>query len=322
MRTLLEEFAVIWLSWLNSFDPSNDIFVSQVLISLGNVARSDKNCIDLINQPYDTLSKIVPLISHNSMNIKHSALSLLKNLLIPKQNKQAIFDKIPDMASLLQGNLDSPASPIVAASIAILKQLSSSTAIASRIYESITSEKHPIVFRLIEISLAADEEAVKYESMRLVFAWLKASEEMRMLVIMELRQNIGEFDKFLQAVKPFISDSSFDILIFEGICALSMVLADLEQTFETIDRETLRKIQESLNYMLQPMFKYIKDSNSEDNLRKAASLCSFFAFKIIIIGSDTAAKNSNLDEWKELVKKDEKLFPNASELLNVLESLS
>lgn len=78
--------------WLDASDV--DLLTTGVL-ALGNFARTDTHCIHLVER--GIMRKLLIILARNNgidddMRLQHALLSTLRNLVIPRPNKQAVID--------------------------------------------------------------------------------------------------------------------------------------------------------------------------------------------------------------------------------------
>ncbi len=93
-------------SCLDSSD--TDILTANIL-AIGNFARTDDHCIELVKS--DILKKLINILKNNSstdadVKLQHALLSSLKNLIMPKQNKQFAIELglVDIMLNMLENN--------------------------------------------------------------------------------------------------------------------------------------------------------------------------------------------------------------------------
>lgn len=151
------------IEWLDSED--NDLLTTGVL-ALGNFARTDKHCIDMVqNRVVDKLLKLLTANNSEDVKLQHAILSTLRNLVIPKENKTAMI-KV-GLVDLILPMLETHQQPVVFKLLGTLRMLIDGQQTLS--IKLLRNEK--LLEQLVEWGQKWDFAAVTGESLRLM-AWL------------------------------------------------------------------------------------------------------------------------------------------------------
>lgn len=151
--------------WLDSNDPD---LVSTGVLSLGNFARTDRHCIDLVERKIVT--KLLEILAKNNsvegdMRLQHALLSTLRNLVIPKVNKTAVIEA--GLVETILPMLEVHQPPVV---FKLLGTLRMTVDGQEKLALELLKNKN-LIERLVQWSQSADFAGVTGESQRLM-AWL------------------------------------------------------------------------------------------------------------------------------------------------------
>ena len=214
------EYPYQWMDWLKLGQQSDNI-VMYGLLSLGNIARSKENCIALVHD-FELLDKVIPFLTDSSMNVKHAALSVIKNVTIPFENKRLVGEHLYLIRNL-KSLLTSPASPIQLGAIGVLKNLSADSVIAMEIVSN-----SDLLKALLDLAKGSDEEAVQFESFRVIIALVKSSKEARDMFITDFVNAQSVLDQILGRSRPFLV-SRHAILKQEALALMALLFEDGSQ---------------------------------------------------------------------------------------------
>ncbi|RUP42801.1 armadillo-type protein [Jimgerdemannia flammicorona] len=120
-QTILGRF----ISWLR-----DDVFASRddlhacAALSIGNLARNDEHCIDLVQKHHLEVPLLAILMRTNDMRTQHAVISIVKNLSLPKANKSLLgaSGAIQAAARFLKESKDM-LKPIQFGAVGVLKHL-------------------------------------------------------------------------------------------------------------------------------------------------------------------------------------------------------
>ncbi|KXN68260.1 ARM repeat-containing protein [Conidiobolus coronatus NRRL 28638] len=208
------------VKWLD--DTSDKETCSAGGLFLGNLARTDKNCHDLVNK-YKVHEKIVQIIKDvTDLNVIHSNIGLLKNLCLSDANKPIInkLNVIPLIVPYLEKD---SAPPLQFGTVGVLKHLTSkneTNSLALCQDENKYAELLPIT-RVCNLVKRSDNQGIKSEGTRLIINVIKA--------IFSSNDNYNDYGQLLkqnemiQPIVDLVKATKFAILQNEGIIALSLL---------------------------------------------------------------------------------------------------
>ncbi|CAI2179441.1 890_t:CDS:10 [Funneliformis geosporum] len=235
-----------FLHWLNSSTDRDDLQMCSAL-SLGNLARTDKHCIQLVHE--FKIGEPLADVLRTSSNIKvqHAIISVLKNISLPVENKETIgFLGIIGMsAPLLEQDT---VQPVQLGVVGILKHLSSqnlSNSVKVIMGENPADTETPTPLnRLLSLIKRSDEIPVRSEGTRVLVNLVKKLwsenpyKELDGISMKMLRQKLNK----VEIVEPLVNmviESKYPILQNEGIIALTLLLMD----------DTAKETNPSLNFL-------------------------------------------------------------------------
>jgi hypothetical protein len=193
-------FYPVFLSWVKC-PPFSDINIrSYGMICLGNIARSDKNCVEMVRN--GLIEFCLEILEHEDTDfqLKYATVSLLKNLSFAKENKSSFAEKgvlnkiLPDIAAPNSFTLTV---------IGIFKNLSD------------ISEYHlysDVIFQLTK----SDDEGIRYEALRWFHLKLRNNSNLKAIY------DIGGVELMNQLL-----DSKHLVLKNEGVIGLMLLFSYL-----------------------------------------------------------------------------------------------
>ncbi|ORZ16864.1 armadillo-type protein [Absidia repens] len=188
---------------------------------IGNLARTDAQCIDLVKTHGLDVTLIDLFKNTDNAMIQNTILGCLKHLCLPKENKMAICDAgaIELAATLLDPSKDMVKRNQFLA-IVILKLLCTNNITGSR---RLLNNNPSILDMLVSFLQRVDDVAAKSETTRVFIqliksVWSQPDDQ-------HLRQQLLR-TPILNAVIEMIRTSKFPVLKNDGIIALTVILAD------------------------------------------------------------------------------------------------
>ncbi|RHZ45269.1 hypothetical protein Glove_682g21 [Diversispora epigaea] len=223
-----------FLHWLN-LGPQRDDLQMCAALSLGNLARSDENCIKLVNEFKIAEPLVNVLKTSDNIKVQHAVVGVLKNLSLPVQNKNIIGSLgIIEIASpLLEKDT---VQPIQLGIIGIFKHLSNQNVINCKkiiLGENSNNPEKPLD-HLLKLIQRTDEIAVKSEGTRVLVNLVKniwsvnSQNELNLNLdtsINTLRLKLNR-KEIVQSIVNIIIESKYSILQNEGIIALTLLIMD------------------------------------------------------------------------------------------------
>ncbi|EDX05946.1 GD10283 [Drosophila simulans] len=153
------------VDWLDSTD--TDLLTTGVL-ALGNFARTDSHCIYFVEQ--QTMNKLLEVLAKNNgvkddVRLQHALLSALRNLVIPKPNKNAVIQA--GLVQTILPMLEIHQPPVVFKLLGTLRMtVDGQEKLALELLKNKT-----LIEQLVHWSKSSDYAGVTGESLRLM-AWL------------------------------------------------------------------------------------------------------------------------------------------------------
>ncbi|KAL1917464.1 uncharacterized protein VTP21DRAFT_3857 [Calcarisporiella thermophila] len=210
-------------------------------LCLGNMARSDAHCIELIHK-HKILPGLLAILRETSdIRTQHAVVSLLKNLCLPNENKPVLGDAgvIQTIAPLLE--LDT-VKPLQFGVVGILKHLClNNLSNAVRVVAGHDLEQHESLApregvqeatpleRLLGLMKRSDEIPIKSEGARVLVNIVKAvwSQESTTshAAIVKVRNRLLSSD-VISPLADLIRQSKYPVLQNEGLIALAVLTTD------------------------------------------------------------------------------------------------
>jgi hypothetical protein len=209
--------------WIQLREANRDDLVSIALLTLGNLARKDSHCVSMIEQ-HKLGDLLAPVLADPNVDVKvaHGMVGLLKNLAIPRQNKDPIgalgvieasgrfLDKSKDMVQPLQFG-----------TVGLLKHLCSGS-----VANAIKLCNGQVLDALLDINRRTEDMPTKMESTRVLFNVIKTlwgaptdSEG----ALASAKSKICQPATATALAEMVRSGSKYPILVNEGIVALTLL---------------------------------------------------------------------------------------------------
>ncbi|KAG2178013.1 hypothetical protein INT43_003266 [Umbelopsis isabellina] len=229
-----------YLKWIDS---ENEKVTSDMqtcaALSLGNLARTDEHCIELVQQHHVEVPLLKLLQDSEDLRVQHAVVSILKNLSLPKQNKQniAAAGTINIVAHYLDSSKDM-LKPIQFAVIGILKLLAAGDAnwehkvfnvsqivVAEQpVDDQDKSDDASPLKRIIEFISRVDDVAAQSEAIRVLVNCIKTAWSQEHTSSIILREKLCT-TTIMKALVSMVQTSKFSVLQNEGIISLTLLLS-------------------------------------------------------------------------------------------------
>ncbi|RUS35599.1 armadillo-type protein [Jimgerdemannia flammicorona] len=249
-QTILGRF----ISWLR-----DDVFASRddlhacAALSIGNLARNDEHCIDLVQKHHLEVPLLAILMRTNDMRTQHAVISIVKNLSLPKANKSLLgaSGAIQAAARFLKESKDM-LKPIQFGAVGVLKHLATGNfENASRMITGREpSDQSPSLTttpldRLIALVRRTDDMPTKSEGTRVLVNLVKVVWAQDVLTdILQpkdgistapLRRTLLKSDGVVPPIAEMIRTTQFPVLQNEGVMALTLLLASSKDEGGAVD---------------------------------------------------------------------------------------
>ncbi|KAJ2629099.1 hypothetical protein H4R22_003520 [Coemansia sp. RSA 1290] len=181
--------------------PVKSPLATTAVLCLGNFARTDTHCEQLVSEHSDLVKQLVHnwLTSAADVRARHAASGLLKNLCLPLPNRTMLASLgLPEAAA---SAIDTAVVPVQANAIGILRHLLSGPAAAETVRCLVDSSASSAFGKLLETVRTTDIDAIRCEGTRLVAATVKR--------IYVHRDNLGDS---LQDVQAAMDSAGFDLV--------------------------------------------------------------------------------------------------------------
>ncbi|KAM3583919.1 hypothetical protein VKS41_003884 [Umbelopsis sp. WA50703] len=226
-----------YIKWINSEDENvtSDMQTCAAL-SLGNLARTDEHCVDLVQQHHLEVPLLKLLQGTEDLRVQHAVVSILKNLSLPKQNKQKIAaaGTIKVVANYLDSSKDM-LKPVQFAVIGMMKLLAAGDGCpVFNVSQIVVAEqsadeqnKHDDVSpldRVLEFISRIDDVAAQSEATRVLVNCIKTVWSQEHTSSNILREKLCTA-KISKALASLVQTSKFSILQNEGIISLTLLLS-------------------------------------------------------------------------------------------------
>eukprot|EP00127_Corallochytrium_limacisporum_P006373 Clim_evm84s225 gene=Clim_evmTU84s225 len=179
-------------------------------IATGNMARSDKNCSKIVNDYPEMVDNLMDLLESEDPRVVHASLSSLKNLSLPRANKQKMTAKgLPDrLSTVALKNAEEPA--LLFPAFGVLRSLT--------IGDPDLCEKIARDPRMMKVIFDA-AEGVKIESLA-AEAYRLIANIVRYGATKDTVELIG-----LKAIAPLIrlTNSEHAVMVNEGLTSLAVI---------------------------------------------------------------------------------------------------
>ncbi|CAO3669084.1 unnamed protein product [Umbelopsis ramanniana] len=218
-----------WIEDANDESVTSDMQTCAAL-SLGNLARTDEHCVDLVQKYHVEIPLLRLLKKTTDLRVQHAVVSILKNLSLPRQNKQDIgaVGAIQAVAPYLDASKDM-LKPVQFAVIGILKLLAvgdvfNATQIvtAEQSLEDGASDNISPLDRVVEFIQRVDDVAAKSEATRVLVNLIKTAWSQENVSSVVLRERLCS-KQIVIALAALVRSSKFSILQNEGIIALTLL---------------------------------------------------------------------------------------------------
>ncbi|KAG2187025.1 hypothetical protein INT44_003253, partial [Umbelopsis vinacea] len=213
-----------YLKWIENADDESVTSDMQTCaaLSLGNLARTDEHCVDLVQKYHVEIPLLRLLKKTTDLRVQHAVVSILKNLSLPKQNKQNIgaAGAIQAVAPYLDASKDM-LKPVQFAVIGILKLLAVGDAETSSNEGEESGTISPLD-RVVEFIQRVDDVAAKSEATRVLVNLIKTAWSQENVSSVVLRERLCSV-QIVKALAALIRSSKFSILQNEGIIALTLL---------------------------------------------------------------------------------------------------
>jgi len=220
-----------YLKWVEGSDSDHITSDMQTCaaLSLGNLARTDQHCIDLVQQHHLEVPLLKLLQKTEDLRVQHAVVSILKNLSLPKQNKQSVgaAGTIQIVSEYLDSSKDM-LKPVQFAVIGILKLLSigdvfnaTQIVIPERHIEGGSSGISPLT-RVVEFIERVDDVAARSEATRVLVNLIKTVWSQEHASSSLLKERLCSL-KTVTALTALVRSSKFSILQNEGIISLTLL---------------------------------------------------------------------------------------------------
>ncbi|KAL7411517.1 hypothetical protein BDY24DRAFT_133023 [Mrakia frigida] len=172
LREVLERWVGLALPKEDGGEEREDLGICAVL-SLGNLARNESNCIALLAPPSPLLSRILPLLSPKTdLKLQHGLVGLLKNLAIPDANKSILGSARVSELVVEMGCLDKErdnVGSVQGGAVGILKFLAKGSvenALRIVLPSSSSSSTPALLHTIIAFQIRTADPALKMEAAR------------------------------------------------------------------------------------------------------------------------------------------------------------
>ncbi|KAI8577275.1 hypothetical protein K450DRAFT_282785 [Umbelopsis ramanniana AG] len=219
-----------WIEDANDESVTSDMQTCAAL-SLGNLARTDEHCVDLVQKYHVEIPLLRLLKKTTDLRVQHAVVSILKNLSLPKQNKQNIGSAgaIQAVAPYLDASKDM-LKPVQFAVIGILKLLAvgddfNATQIVTAepsVDEAEESDTISPLDRVVEFIQRVDDVAAKSEATRVLVNLIKTAWSQENVSSVVLRERLCSI-QIVKALAALVRSSKFSILQNEAIIALTLL---------------------------------------------------------------------------------------------------
>ncbi|KAH8547591.1 armadillo-type protein [Umbelopsis sp. PMI_123] len=221
-----------YLKWIEATDDERITSDMQTCaaLSLGNLARTEQHCVDLVHKYHVEISLLRLLKKTTDLRVQHAVVSILKNLSLPKQNKQSIgaAGAISVVSPYLDASKDM-LKPVQFAVIGILKLLSvgddfnaTQMVTADQVLEDGGSDNISPLDRVLDFINRVDDVAARSEATRVLVNLIKTAWSQENISSGVLRERLCS-KKVVTALTALVCTSKFSILQNEGIIALTLL---------------------------------------------------------------------------------------------------
>ncbi|KAJ2844096.1 Rap1 GTPase-GDP dissociation stimulator 1, partial [Coemansia brasiliensis] len=211
--------------------PINSPLATTAVLCLGNFARTDTHCEQLVSEHSDLINQLIRnwLTSAADVRARHAASGLLKNLCLPLPNRTALVSMgLPEAAASV---IDTAVVPVQANAIGILRHLLSGPAAGQTVRCLVDSSDASAFGKLLETVRTTDIDAIRCEGTRLVAATVKRIYVRRdgtadPLQDVQAAMNSAGFDLVAPLVRLVVLDGQrHPLLQQEALVALSILAA-------------------------------------------------------------------------------------------------
>ncbi|KAJ2452119.1 hypothetical protein EV183_003166 [Coemansia sp. RSA 2336] len=211
--------------------PAKSPLATTAVLCLGNFARTDTHCEQLVYEHGDLVKQLVRnwLTSAADVRARHAASGLLKNLCLPLPNRTALAAMgLPQAAAAA---IDTAVVPVQANAIGILRHLLSGPAAAETVRCLVDSPTSSAFGKLLETVRTTDIDAIRCEGTRLVAATVKRVYVRRdsmgdALQDVQMAMDAAGFDLVAPLVRLVVLDGQrHPLLQQEALVALSILAA-------------------------------------------------------------------------------------------------
>ncbi|KAF7729761.1 hypothetical protein EC973_003839 [Apophysomyces ossiformis] len=214
--------------FIGMMESSSDVVHQCAVYALGNLARTDAHCIDLVTRFHLEQKLLSLFISTENATFQYAILGCLKHLCLPKKNKSVLGEAgvIAAVSPMLDPTKDMLKRNQFFA-IGILKLLcvdNYNNALMMIKSEKDGEEQTPLDL-LVAFIKRVDDIAAKSEATRVLCNLIKSIWRQDTEVSADARSKLVQKD-IIEAVAEMIRASTFPILKNDGIIALTLVFAD------------------------------------------------------------------------------------------------
>lgn len=222
-------------SWLNVVCAKREDLVSCSLLSIANLARTDANCIALV-QSHQLVPLLVSLLpGKKSMLLYHATLGLLKNLCIPVPNKAligdtTIFELLPPFLSKDKDH----AQPIQFAAVGIAKHLAYTP--TESLHKNaiaicgIGSDKHNTLDSILDLISRTEDTPTRLEATRVLGNLIRnlwssktTADGVDASLVAEARARLTSTKVVAALCDMLRRGGKFPVLINEGLVGLTLL---------------------------------------------------------------------------------------------------
>ncbi|KAJ2476714.1 Rap1 GTPase-GDP dissociation stimulator 1, partial [Coemansia sp. RSA 2320] len=152
-----------------------DAMAAAAALCLGNLARSDEHCTQLLAPAYAPLIRtlIHEWFAPRSVNVRtrHAASGLLKNLCLPAANRSLLVEF--GLVSVAAANISTAVVPIQANSIGMLRHLASGSPAPDSILSLVGNSPDAALPNALQVVASTDVDAIRCEGTRLIATIVK-----------------------------------------------------------------------------------------------------------------------------------------------------
>ncbi|KAL0079552.1 armadillo-type protein [Phycomyces blakesleeanus] len=270
---------------------SESSIVSQTAVyALGNLARTDAHCVEMVEKNHLEKSLLKLLTSTENATFQYVILGCLKHLCLPKQNKAVIGNAgaIESVAPLLDTSKDMLKRNQFFA-IGILKLLCANNYENSqRIITSptTTEEKQTPLELVLAFIKRVDDSSAKSEATRILTNLVKSVWTQPITTSLALRTILVK-PAIVEPIAELVRSSKFVVLKNDGIIALTVIFADTDSESSKI------LLKDALSFVIAPVPSLedmlINQDNDDDDEKKPEEIETRTFLEVVV---DTVCKEN------------------------------